>query len=130
VGAAPGSQVAGCRDRRYWYRRTDIDPDRFLPDVELRVSTVTDCEPFPEIRKDLHELTVDFGSKTRRSAADLTDLYESADLVGSRVLAWVNLGTVTVVGFESEWIVTGVDGEDGVVHLTPEREVPDGTWFY
>lgn len=42
----------------------------------------------------------------------------------------MNLGTVTVAGFESQCLVTGVDGADGVVHLQPERPVPDGSRVY
>jgi tRNA-binding protein len=109
----------------------DIDPARFLEDVEMRIGTVREAEPFPEARKDLYKLTVDFGTETRRSAAGLTDNYDPGDLVGSQVIAVVNLGTVTVAGFESECLVTGVDDADGdVVHLAPEREVPDGTRVY
>ena len=109
----------------------DIDPARFLEDVEMRVGTVREAEPFPGARKDLYKLIVDFGTETRRSAAGLTDRYDPDDLVGSQVVAVVNLGTVPVAGFESECLVTGVDdGEGGVVHLTTEREVPDGSRVY
>ncbi len=109
----------------------DIDPARFLEDVEVRVGTVREAEPFPEARKDLCKLTVDFGTGTRRSAAGLTDNYDPDELVGSQVVAVVNLGTVVVAGFESDCLVTGVDdGDGGVVHLAPEREVPDGTRVY
>ena len=109
----------------------DIDPARFVEDVEMRVGTVRSVEPFPGARKDLYRLRVDFGTETRRSAAGLTDRYDPEDLVGSQVVAVVNLGTVTVAGFESECLVTGVDdGDGGVVHLAPEREVPDGTRVY
>jgi tRNA-binding protein len=109
----------------------DIDPSRFLEDVEMRVGTVTSAEPFPEARKDLYRLTVDFGTETRQSAAGLTERYDPAELVGSQVVAVVNLGTVTVAGFDSECLVTGVDGGDGgVIHLTTERGVPDGTRVY
>ncbi|WP_254837987.1 tRNA-binding protein [Natronomonas marina] len=109
----------------------DVDPATFLEDVEMRVGEVTSAEPFPEARKDLYKLTVDFESETRRSAAGLTDNYDPDDLVGQQVVAVVNLGTVTVAGFESECLVTGVDdGDGGVVHLQPEREVPNGTRVY
>jgi tRNA-binding protein len=109
----------------------DIDPGAFLEDVEMRVGEVIDAEPFPAARKDLYRLTVDFGTETRQSAAGLTDNYEPADLVGRQVVAVVNLGTVTVAGFESRCLVTGVDdGDGGVVHLQPEREVPNGTRVY
>jgi tRNA-binding protein len=109
----------------------DIDPGAFLEDVEMRVGTVVSAEAFPEARKDVYKLTVDFGSEVRQSAAGLTDNYTTAELEGRQVLAVVNLGTVTIAGFESECLVTGVDDGDGtVVHLQPEREVPDGTRVY
>jgi tRNA-binding protein len=109
----------------------DIDPERFLADVEMRVGEVVSAEPFPEARKDLYRLVVDFGAERRQSAAGLTDNYAPDDLVGEQVLAVVNLGTVSIAGFESECLVTGVDdGDGGVVPLQPEREVPDGQRLY
>ncbi|PSP40097.1 tRNA-binding protein [Halobacteriales archaeon QH_10_70_21] len=109
----------------------DVDPAAFLEDVEMRVGEVTAAEPFPEARKDLYRLEVDFGSETRRSAAGLTDNYAPDELVGRQVVAVVNLGTVSVAGFESQCLVTGVDDANGdVVHLQPERPVPNGTRVY
>lgn len=109
----------------------DIDPQRFLDDVEMRVGEVVTAKPFPEARKDLYKLEVDFGSTTLQSAAGLT-LYDREELVGRQVIAVVNLGTVTVAGFESQCLVTGVDSkdEDGVVHLQPERPVETGARVY
>ena len=107
----------------------DIDPGQFLEDVEMRVGTVRAAEAFP--RKDVYKLDVDFGGERRQSAAGLTDSYSQADLVGRQVVAVVNLGTVTIAGFESQCLVVGVDDTDGdVVHLQPERAVPDGTRVY
>jgi len=109
----------------------DIDPARFLEDVEMRVGTVVSAADFPEARKDVYRLEVDFGEETRRSAAGLTDNYDRGDLEGRQVVAVVNLGTVTVAGFESDCLVVGVDDAGGdVVHLEPERPVPDGTRVY
>jgi tRNA-binding protein len=109
----------------------DIDPARFLEDVELRIGEVVGAEAFPEARKDLYKLTVDFGEETRQSAAGLTANYDPSELVGQQVVAVVNLGTVSIAGFESECLVTGVDdGDGGVVHLQPERPVPNGARVY
>jgi len=109
----------------------DIDPARFLEDVEMRVGTVRSVAAFPEARKDVYKLEVDFGTETRQSAAGLTDNYDATELEGQQVVAVVNLGTVTIAGFESQCLVVGVDDADGdVVHLQPERAVPDGTRVY
>ena len=124
----------------------DIDPAQFLEDVEMRVGTVTSVDDFPEARKDVYKLEVDFGGETRQSAAGLTDNYSKDELKGRQVVVVVNLGTVNIAGFESECLVTGVDSAgrgpagsqvepdddaDGdVVHLQPEREVPNGARVY
>ncbi|MFP4591499.1 MAG: tRNA-binding protein [Halobacteriales archaeon] len=108
----------------------DIAPERFLEDVELRIGDVVDVEPFPEARKPVYKLRIDLGEATLRSAAGLTDLYEPDDLVGAQVVCACNLGTVSIAGFESECLVTGVDGEGGVVHLTTERPVEPGARVY
>lgn len=113
------------------FDESDIDPSAFLDDVEMRVGTVTSAEKFPEARKDVYKLEVEFGDRTLQSAAGLTDLYDQDDLLGAQVVAVVNLGTVSIAGFESQCLVTGVQNPDGdVVHLTPERDVPDGTRVY
>jgi tRNA-binding protein len=109
----------------------DVDPETFLSDVEMRIGEIVHAEPFPAARKDLYKLEVDFGTETRQSAAGLTDNYDPAELVGRQVAAVVNLGTVTVAGFESQCLVTGVDdGDGGVVPLRPDRPVPKGSRVY
>ena len=109
----------------------DIPPEQFLEDVEMRVGEVVAVDDFPEARKDVYKLEVDFGEEVRQSAAGLTDNYEKEDLLGRQVVAVVNLGTVSIAGYESQCLVTGVDDADGnVVHLQPEREVPNGTRVY
>lgn len=110
---------------------TDIDPAVFLEDVEMRVGTVVSAAPFPEARKDLYKVEVDFGSETLQSAAGLTDNYRPEDLVGQQVAAVVNLGEVSIAGYTSECLVTGVDdGDGGVIHLQTERDVPNGQRVY
>ncbi|WP_338729641.1 tRNA-binding protein [Haladaptatus sp. DJG-WS-42] len=109
----------------------DIDPAQFLSDVEMRIGEIVAVSPFPEARKDVYKLRVDFGDTVLQSAAGLTDNYTQDDLLGCQVVAVVNLGTVTIAGFESECLVTGVDDESGnVVHLQPERPVENGTRVY
>lgn len=109
----------------------DVDPSRFLEEIEMRIGEVVSAEPFPEARKDVYKLEVEFGGERRQSAAGLTDNYDPSDLVGRQVVAVVNLGTVNIAGFESQCLVTGVDdGDGGVIHLQPEREVANGTRVY
>ena len=111
--------------------KPEIDPGAFLDDVEMRVGEIVSVEEFPEARKDVYKLDVDFGGERLQSAAGLTR-YDRDDLLGRQVIAVVNLGTVRIAGFESQCLVTGVDAADGngVVHLQPESEVDNGARVY
>lgn len=108
----------------------NISPEQFLEDVEMRIGEIRSVEPFPEARKDVYKLTLDLGEKALQSAAGFTDLYDPENLVGQQVVVVVNLGTVSIAGFESECLVTGANRKEGVVHLQPEREVENGTRVY
>ena len=98
--------------------------------VELRVGRVIDAQPFPEARKPAYILQVDFGPElgTRKSSAQITDLYQPADLVGRLVVAVVNFPKKQIGPLQSECLVTGFHDEAGRVALcVPDRPVPLGT---
>ena len=97
------------------FEESEIAPAAFLEDVEMRVGEIVDGGAFPEAHKDVYKLTVDFGDRTLRSAV---------------VSRSGNCRPVSIAGFESECLVTGVDGDEGVGHLTTERDVPLGTRVY
>ncbi|MGH8880922.1 MAG: tRNA-binding protein [Stackebrandtia sp.] len=96
--------------------------------VDIRVGTVTRAEPFPKARKPAYRLWVDFGDLgIRKTSAQLTALYDHADLVGRQVLAVVNFPSRQVADFMSEVLVLGLPGQDGeVVLVQPDREVEPG----
>jgi tRNA-binding protein len=97
--------------------------------VDIRVGRIVQAERFPEARKPAFKLTIDFGPDlgTLRSSAQLTALYQPADLEGRLVLAVVNLGPRQIGPFVSEVLTLGVpDANGAVVLLQPEREVPLG----
>ena len=97
--------------------------------LDIRVGTVSRCEPFPEARTAAYKLWIDFGPEvgTKASSARITDLYRPHDLLGRQVLAVVNFPPRQVGPFRSEVLTLGLYAEDSTVVLVqPERAVPNG----
>jgi len=98
--------------------------------VELRVGRVVSVDPFPEARKPAYILRVDFGEElgTRKSSAQITDLYEAEELVGKLVVAVINFPKKQIGPLMSECLVTGFHNEKGEVALcVPDQSVPLGS---
>lgn len=98
--------------------------------VELRIGTITEAEIFPEARKPAYKLTVDFGDDigTKKSSAQITDLYTPKELQDKQVLAVVNFPPKQIGPIMSECLVTGFYREDGnVVLAVPDKKVTNGS---
>jgi len=100
--------------------------------VELRAGTIIAVEPFPEAKKPAYKLTVDFGDLgTRRSSAQITDLYSMEELIGKQVVAVLNFPPKRIAGFMSECLVTGFANDERQVALvSPTHPVPNGAKLY
>ena len=96
--------------------------------VEMRVGTIQDVKDFPGARNPAYQLWIDFGEYgIKKSSAQVTDLYQKADLVGKQVIAVVNFPPKQIANFFSECLVLGLVGEHKVITLLqPERPVPNG----
>ena len=97
--------------------------------VELRVGRIINVEEFPEARKPAYILTVDFGSEigTKKSSAQVTDLYRPEDLKEKLVVCVLNFPPKQIGPMMSECLVTGFQNEvDKVALCVPDREVPLG----
>ncbi len=105
-----------------------IGPDDFLK-VEMHVGTVMSVEPNRKSRKPAWVMEIDFGSDMgiRKTSAQLTDHYAQDALPGMQVIAVTNFPSLRIGGVRSEVLVLGVVEETGVVLLTPERKVRNGS---
>lgn len=97
--------------------------------VELRVGTIIEAQVFPEARNPAYKLQIDFGDEIgiKKSSAQITDLYQLAELVGKQVVAVVNFPAKQIGPFMSECLVTGFHQTDGaVVLVTPDKVIENG----
>ena len=95
--------------------------------VEMRVGTVLEAEIFEKAKKPAYILHIDFGEKgILKSSAQITDHYAPEELVGRQVVAVVNFPPRQIANIQSQCLVLGAVGADGVVLLQPERTVDNG----
>ena len=96
--------------------------------VEMRIGTVLSAEVFEEARNPAYKLLIDFGELgTKKSSAQITQLYQAEALIGKQVVAVVNFPPKQIANMMSECLVLGAIGKDKeVILLQPEREVENG----
>jgi len=98
--------------------------------IDIRCGTIIEASPFPEARKPAFKLVIDFGPDigTRKSSAQITELYSPETLVGKKVMAVVNFPPRQIGPFMSEVLTLGVANASGeVVLVSPDSEAPDGS---
>jgi tRNA-binding protein len=97
--------------------------------LDIRVGTITDAQPFPEARKPAIKLWIDFGAPVgiKRSSAQVTRHYKPDQLIGRQVCAVVNFAPRQIGPFVSEVLTLGLPDSAGeVVLIRPDHKVPDG----
>lgn len=97
--------------------------------VEMRVGTIISAEEFKEVKNPAYKMIIDFGDYgKRKTSAQITQLYNTNQLVGKQVIAVVNFPPKQIANIMSECLVLGGVGENKEVTLIePERKVENGT---
>mgnify|MGYP003564639094 CR=1 FL=1 len=96
--------------------------------IDIRVGTIIDAQPFEKAKNPAYKLWIDFGSEIgiRKTSAQITVLYGIDDLIGKQIVAVVNFPPRQIADFMSEVLVLGTYSKDGVVLITPDKEVTNG----
>jgi tRNA-binding protein len=96
--------------------------------LDIRVGTVLDAKEFSKAKKPAYQLIIDFGGEigTKRSSAQITNLYQPQTLIGKQVIAIINFAPKQIGPWISECLILGVTNPDGVVLLTLDRPSENG----
>jgi tRNA-binding protein len=93
--------------------------------VDIRVWTIVDVQDFPEIKNPSYKVWVDFGEELwiKKTSAQITQLYSKQELIWKQILWVVNFEPKQIGKFMSEFLITWVDSQQGVVLSSLERNV-------
>ncbi len=95
--------------------------------IEIRAGTIISAEINEKAKRPAYALTIDFGKLgIKKSSAQITELYEPADLINKQIVAVVNFPAKQVASVKSECLVLGVIDKQGIVLLHPDRKVENG----
>jgi methionyl-tRNA synthetase len=102
----------------------EISIDDFMK-IDLRVATVTACEPVAKAKK-LLKLQVDLGYEKRQVVSGIAEHYTPDQLIGQKVIVVANLKPVTLRGESSEGMILA-GSADGVLKLaTVDQTLENG----
>jgi tRNA-binding protein len=105
-----------------------VPSERFF-EIDVRIGRVVECAPIPQARRPAYRMLIDFGELGRRtSSARITDNYTPEQVIGSLVVAVVNLPVRQVGPVRSEVLVLGAyqHGSEHVVLLRPDGDCNPG----
>lgn len=101
--------------------------------LDIRVGKIIKVEDFPEAKKPLYKITIDFGQEIgiKKSAVGATHLYQKSDLEGKIILCIVNFPPRQIGPFTSEALTLGVsDEENRCILIKPDIDVFLGAKLY
>lgn len=100
--------------------------------VDMRVGTIIEASVNKKARNKAYKLKIDLGSKfgIKKSSAQITDLYTCENLIGKQVIVVTNFVPIHIGDVKSEVRVLGADTDDGVVLLSLDKTVINGSRIF
>ena len=93
--------------------------------VDIRVGKIIKVDDFPEARKPLYKITVDFGEEIgiKHSAVGATHHYAKDQLQDKLILGLINMPSKKIGPFASEFLTLGVSDKEGkCILVAPDRD--------
>lgn len=100
--------------------------------VDMRVGTIIEASINKKARNKAYKLKIDLGSElgVKESSAQITDLYTCENLIGKQVIVVTNCEPMHIGDVKSEVRVLGADTNDGVVLLSLDKTVINGSRIF
>lgn len=100
--------------------------------VDMRVGTIIEASINKKTRNKAYKLKIDLGSElgVKESSAQITDLYTCENLIGKQVIVVTNFEPMHIGDVKSEVRVLGADTNDGVVLLSLDKTVINGSRIF
>jgi len=101
--------------------------------LDIRVGKIIAVEDFPEARKPLYKISVDFGKEIgiKHSAVGATHHYKKEQLQDKLILGLINMPPKKIGPFLSEFLTLGVSDEENMcILVVPDKKVFLGAKLY
>lgn len=97
--------------------------------VDMRVGTIIEASVNKKARNKAYKLKIDLGSEfgVKESSAQITDC---ENLIGKQVIVVINFEPMHIGDVKSEVRVLGADTNDGVVLLSLDKTVINGSMIF
>jgi tRNA-binding protein len=94
----------------------------------MRVGTVIQAEIFDEVKNPALKLWVDFGELgVLKTSAQISRKYNPQSILNKQVAAVVNFPPKQIANIMSECLILGALDKEGIVVISPDDEVANGT---
>lgn len=94
--------------------------------LEIKVARIQEVIEHPNADK-LYVIKIDLGDSQKQIIAGIRNSYKPQDLIGRQIAVIANLEPAVIRGIESQAMLLAASDENGVVILTPQREVGVGS---